>query len=424
MYDIKWLKENTNIFDAAMKKRGITSISKQVVKLYDEYIDFLSKLQNLQNERNILSKNIGLKKSKGEDASKEMQSVSEIKSSISSFQEKSDSIHNKITKMLETIPNMPSEDTPIGTDENSNQLIKEYGKIKNFTFEPNQHDVLGFNLGMMDFNKAAEISGSRFVILKDKLALLERALSNFMLNIHTQEHGYIEVNPPTLVKDNALYGTGQLPKFSEDLFQTSSGHWLIPTSEVPLTNMVCNEIIDKESLPLRYTSLTSCFRSEAGSAGQDTKGMIRLHEFKKVELVSIVEPSESVKEHERMLNCAEEILIKLELPYRIVILCSGDLGFSATKTYDIEVWLPSQNKYREISSISNCNDFQAKRMKARYRSSEKNIESLHTLNGSGVAVGRALLAILENYQNEDGSINIPKVLQPYMNGLNKININE
>jgi len=424
MYDIKWLKENTNIFDAAMKKRGITSISKQVVKLYDEYVDFLTKLQNLQNERNILSKNIGFKKSKGEDASKDMQSVSEIKSSITSFQEKSDSIHNKITKILETIPNMPSEDTPIGADENSNQLIKEYGNIKNFTFEPVQHDILGFNLGMMDFNKAAEISGSRFVILKDKLALLERALSNFMLNIHTQEHGYIEVNPPTLVKDNALYGTGQLPKFSEDLFQTSSGHWLIPTSEVPLTNIVCNEIIDKESLPLRYTSLTSCFRSEAGSAGQDTKGMIRLHEFKKVELVSIVEPSDSVKEHERMLNCAEEILIKLELPYRTVILCSGDLGFSATKTYDIEVWLPSQNKYREISSISNCNDFQAKRMKARYRSSEKNIESLHTLNGSGVAVGRALLAILENYQNEDGSINIPKVLQPYMNGLDKINIHE
>ena len=276
----------------------------------------------------------------------------------------------------------------------------------------------------MDFNKAAEISGSRFVILKDKLALLERALSNFMLNIHTQEHGYMEVNPPTLVRDNALYGTGQLPKFSEDLFQTSSGHWLIPTSEVPLTNIVCNEIIDQESLPLRFTSLTSCFRSEAGSAGQDTKGMIRLHEFKKVELVSIVEPSDSVKEHERMLNCAEEILTKLELPYRTVILCSGDLGFSATKTYDIEVWLPSQNKYREISSISNCNDFQAKRMKAGYRSSEKNIESLHTLNGSGVAVGRALLAILENYQNEDGSINVPKVLQPYMNGLNKININE
>jgi len=424
MYDIKWLKENTDIFDAAMKKRGITSISKQVVKLYDEYVDLITKLQNLQNERNILSKNIGLKKSKGEDATKDMQSVSEIKSSIISLQEESNSIHNKITKSLETIPNMPSEDTPIGADENSNQLIKEYGKIKNFSFEPAQHDILGFNLGMMDFNKAAEISGSRFVILKDKLALLERALSNFMLNIHTQEHGYIEVNPPTLVKDNALYGTGQLPKFSEDLFQTSSGHWLIPTSEVPLTNIVCNEIIDKESLPLRFTSLTSCFRSEAGSAGQDTKGMIRLHEFKKVELVSIVEPSESVKEHERMLNCAEEILIKLELPYRTVILCSGDLGFSATKTYDIEVWLPSQNKYREISSISNCNDFQAKRMKARYRSSEKNIESLHTLNGSGVAVGRALLAILENYQNEDGSINVPKVLQPYMNGLNKININE
>lgn len=423
MHDIKWIKDNINIFDKAMEKRGIASISKSVVKLYDEYVDLIAKLQNFQNERNTLSKNIGIKKSKGEDASDEIKGVSDIKLSISTYQEQSNSLQNKIQKMLEVVPNLPSEDTPVGKNENDNIVIKEFGEIPNFNFKPSAHDVLGFNLDMMDFNKAAEMSGSRFVILKDKLALLERALSNFMLNTHTQNHNYIEVNPPTLVRDNALYGTGQLPKFDEDLFQASTGHWLIPTSEVPLTNIVANEIVDKGDLPLRYTALTSCFRSEAGSAGQDTKGMIRLHEFKKVELVSIVEASESNKEHDRMLACAEDILIKLKLPYRTVILCTGDLGFSASKTYDIEVWLPSQNKYREISSVSNCKDFQARRMKARVRNDKNNIESLHTLNGSGVAVGRALLAILENYQNEDGSVNIPEVLQPYMNGLTKININ-
>lgn len=423
MHDIKWIKDNINIFDKAMEKKGIASISKSVVKLYDEYVDLIAKLQNFQNERNTLSKTIGIKKSKGEDASDEIKGVSDIKLSISTYQEQSNSLQNKIQKMLEVVPNLPSEDTPVGKNENDNIVIKEFGEIPNFNFKPSAHDVIGFNLDMMDFNKAAEMSGSRFVILKDKLALLERALSNFMLNTHTQNHNYIEVNPPTLVRDNALYGTGQLPKFDEDLFQASTGHWLIPTSEVPLTNIVANEILHKDDLPLRYTALTSCFRSEAGSAGQDTKGMIRLHEFKKVELVSIVEASESNKEHDRMLACAEDILIKLKLPYRTVILCTGDLGFSASKTYDIEVWLPSQNKYREISSVSNCKDFQARRMKARVRNDKNNIESLHTLNGSGVAVGRALLAILENYQNEDGSVNIPEVLQPYMNGLTKININ-
>ena len=423
MYDIKWIKNNIEKFDIAMEQRGILSNSKKVVMLYDKYVDLLAKLQNLQNERNSLSKSIGLKKSKGEDASKEIKEVSDLKASISSYQEESGSIQNNIKKILEILPNIPSEDTPVGADEKNNKVIKEHGEIPSFNFKPLSHDILGFNLGMMDFNKAAEISGSRFVILKDKLAFLERALSNFMLNMHTQNHNYIEVNPPSLVRDTALYGTGQLPKFDEDLFQTSTGHWLIPTSEVPLTNIVANEIVNKNDLPLRYTALTSCFRAEAGSAGQDTKGMIRLHEFKKVELVSIVEPDESNNEHDRMLKCAEEILIQLELPFRTVILCTGDLGFSASKTYDIEVWLPSQNTYREISSVSNCKSFQAKRMKARFRNSDKTIESLHTLNGSGVAVGRALLAILENNQNKDGSINIPKVLQPYMNGLTKININ-
>ena len=424
MYDIKWIKDNVDVFDKAMLKRGLDSPSNKAIELYDRYVIILSDLQKLQNERNNLSKNIGIKKSSGEDASKEMKDVSDLKIVIASLQEDSNSIQDDIKKILEVIPNMPSDDTPEGKDEVSNKVIKVHGAIREFSFSPLPHDKLGFNLGMMDFDKASEMSGARFVILKDKLALLERALSNFMLNIHTQQNGYTEISPPSLVRDTALFGTGQLPKFSEDLFQTSSGHWLIPTSEVPLTNIAANEIINKDLLPLRFTSLTSCFRSEAGSAGQDTKGMIRLHEFKKVELVSIVKPNDSYDEHERMLQCAEEVLKQLELPYRVVVLCTGDLGFSAAKTYDIEVWLPSQNKYREISSCSNCNTFQAKRMKARMRSSEKNIESVHTLNGSGVAVGRALLAILENYQNKDGSIDVPLVLKPYMNGIDKININE
>jgi seryl-tRNA synthetase len=424
MYDIRWIKDNVDVFDRAMEKRGVPSVSSEAINLYKKHVDLISELQSLQEKRNSLSKNIGIKKSNGDDVLDDMKTVTELKLSIATLQEDCNSIKNKIEKLLEIVPNIPSEDTPEGLDENNNEVIKENGIIPKFSFAPIPHDILGLNLGMMDFEKASEMSGARFVILKDKLALLERALSNFMLNIHTHKHGYTEISPPSLVRDNALYGTGQLPKFHEDLFQTSSGHWLIPTSEVPLTNIVANEIINKDSLPLRYTSLTSCFRSEAGSAGQDTKGMIRLHEFKKVELISIVKPSNSAEEHERMLLCAEEILKQLQLPYRVVILCTGDLGFSAAKTYDIEVWLPSQNQYREISSCSNCNAFQSKRMKARMRNSEKDIELVHTLNGSGVAVGRALLAILENYQNEDGSIDIPSVLQPFMNGLDKISINE
>ena len=382
MYDFKWIKENRLEFEEGLNKRGTKIDSNLIIELYDKYVKNISNLQDLQNSRNKASKNIGIKKASGQDASKEINEVSKLKIEISKLQDETDVQFHNIKSMVEVIPNVPFADVPIGDNEKFNQVIKSYGKKRNFSFTPKSHDELGINLNMMDFEKAADISGSRFVILKNKLARLERALSAFMLDIHTEKHKYIEVNPPSLVRDNSLYGTGQLPKFSDYLFKTYSDHWLIPTAEVPLTNLVSNTINDYKIFPLRYTALTNCYRSEAGSAGKDTKGMIRLHEFKKVELVSIVEPSESVQEHERMLNCAEEILIKLELPYRIVILCSGDLGFSATKTYDIEVWLPSQNKYREISSISNCNNFQAKRMKARYRSSEKNIESLHTLNGS------------------------------------------
>ena len=424
MHDIKWIKENIEIFDVAMERRGMASVSLEVINLYQSYVISLSRLQTLQNKRNNLSKIIGLKKSKGENATLEIKQVANLKLEIINIQEDSNSINIKITSILEVIPNIPSVDTPDGLDEDSNKEIKNFGSKPIFTFKPLSHDIIGSKLNMMDFEKASDMSGSRFVILKDKLALLERALSAFMLNIHTQKHNYIEVSPPSLVRENALYGTGQLPKFSEDLFKTNSGHWLIPTAEVPLTNIIADEIIPSQSLPIRYTALTSCFRSEAGSAGRDTKGMIRLHEFKKVELVSIVKEEDSINEHERMLLCAEEILKQLELPYRVMLLCCGDLGFSASKTYDIEVWLPSQNEYREISSCSNCIGFQSKRMNARMRSLNKDIKPVHTLNGSGVAVGRALLAILENYQNEDGSVNIPIALKPYMNNLDKISINE
>ena len=424
MHDIKWIKENIVLFDTAMKRRSIPSVSIEVTKLYESYVALLLQLQILQNERNNSSKIIGIKKAKGEDTKLEMEQVAKLKLDIISLQEKSNSVSLKIKQFLEVIPNIPSEDTPDGVNEESNKEIKVFGNKPVFPFKPLSHDVIGYKLNMMDFDKAADMSGARFVILKDKLALLERALCSFMLNIHTQKHKYIEISPPSLVRDKALFGTGQLPKFSKDLFKTNSDHWLIPTAEVPLTNIVADEIIPSVSLPIRYTALTTCFRSEAGSAGQDTKGMIRLHEFKKVELVSIVKAEDSVAEHERMLSCAEEILKQLELPYRVVILCCGDLGFSASKTYDIEVWLPSQNQYREISSCSNCLSFQSRRMNARMRSLSNDIEPVHTLNGSGVAVGRALLAILENYQNKDGSVNIPVALKPYMNGLDKIALNE
>ena len=420
MYDFKWIKENRLEFEEGLNKRGTKIDSNLIIELYDKYVKNISNLQDLQNSRNKASKNIGIKKASGQDASKEINEVSKLKIEISKLQDETDVQFHNIKSMVEVIPNVPFADVPIGDNEKYNQVIKSYGKKRNFSFTPKSHDELGINLNMMDFEKAADISGSRFVILKNKLARLERALSAFMLDIHTEKHKYIEVNPPSLVKDNSLYGTGQLPKFSDDLFKTSSDHWLIPTAEVPLTNLVSNTINDYKIFPLRYTALTNCYRSEAGSAGKDTKGMIRLHEFKKVELVSISIPEESENEHERMLLCAEEILKQLDLPYQVVNLCTGDLGFSSAKTYDIEVWIPSQNVFREISSCSNCKDFQARRMNARFRDENNVIRTLHTLNGSGVAVGRALLALLENYQEQDGSIVIPDVLVPYMNGLKKI----
>ena len=326
---------------------------------------------------------------------------------------------------LAELPNLPLDDVPDGADEDDNIEVRRWGEPKSFSFAPKEHFEIGEGLGMMDFETAAKMSGSRFCILSGALARLERSLGAFMLDLHTGEHGYTEVNPPALVRDDAAFGTGQLPKFEEDLFKTENGYWLIPTAEVPLTNMVAGEILEEEDLPFRFSAMTSCFRSEAGAAGRDTRGMIRQHQFSKVEMVSIVHPDGSDAELERMTNCAEEVLKRLELPYRTVVLCTGDMGFSARKTYDIEVWLPGQNegqgRYREISSCSMCGDFQARRMKSRFRPKEgKGTRFLHTLNGSGVAVGRALIAILENYQQDDGSVAVPEVLKPYMGGLSVI----
>jgi seryl-tRNA synthetase len=315
------------------------------------------------------------------------------------------------------LPNLPAGEVPDGVDENDNVELRRAGALRNFSFEPRDHVSLGEGLGEMDFATAAKISGARFVLLKNGLARLERAIGQFMLDIQTEEHGYTEVNPPLLVRDKALYGTGQLPNLAADQFRTTDGYWMIPTAEVPLTNLVADSIVEERDLPMRFTACTPCFRSEAGAAGKDTRGMIRVHQFMKVEMVSITTPEQSEAEHERMTGCAEAILKRLEIPHRTIILCTGDMGFSSRKTYDIEVWLPAQNRYREISSCSNCGDFQARRMGARYRPKEgKGTRFVHTLNGSGLAVGRTLVAILENYQNEDGSITIPDGLRPYMGG--------
>ncbi|MEM8653006.1 MAG: serine--tRNA ligase, partial [Pseudomonadota bacterium] len=347
--------------------------------------------------------------------------VSDIKQFLSSGEDEERNITTILRDQLSAIPNMPLDDVPVGKDEGDNQLYREFGDIPSFGFEPKEHYELGEALGQMDFEGAAALSGSRFVVLKRDLARLERALGQFMLNMHTRENGYDEVSPPLLVRDQAVFGTGQLPKFADDLFKTTDGRWLIPTAEVPLTNLAADQIVEVTQLPMRFTALTPCFRSEAGSAGRDTRGMLRQHQFSKCELVSITKPEDSLVELERMIDCAEKVLKELELPFRTMTLCTGDMGFSARKTYDIEVWLPGQNSYREISSCSVCGDFQARRMNARYRTGEgKAIDFVHTLNGSGIATGRALIAVMENYQNEDGSISVPQALHPYMDGVTKI----
>lgn len=423
MHDIRWIRENTATFDAAMKARFADYRAADLIALDDERRTHVTKLQEAQERRNSASKEIGKAKASGDEAAAQaaIAAVSELKAFVQSGEDVERKLTAALTDRLAEIPNIPLEDVPIGPGEEENVLLREVGEKPRTNFEPKEHFELGEALGMMDFSIAGKISGSRFVVLRAQIARLERALGQFMLDLHTQEHGYQEIMPPLLVKDDAVYGTSQLPKFKEDLFHTDDGFWLIPTAEVPLTNLVRESILDGDQLPLRFSALTPCFRSEAGSAGRDTRGMLRQHQFSKVEMVSVTKPEESLAEMERMLGCAEAVLQKLGLAYRVMTLSSGDMGFGARKTYDIEVWLPGQNTYREISSCSVCGEFQARRMSARYRmEDDKSLGFVHTLNGSGVATGRALIAIMENFQREDGGIDIPDILKPYMAGISHI----
>ncbi|MDJ0514073.1 MAG: serine--tRNA ligase [Methyloceanibacter sp.] len=483
MLDVKWIRENPDAFVAGLEKRGFepapAEVLNQILTLDSQRRETIQQLQDLQARRNAASKEIGkAKKEKNEaEATRLMDEVAGIKETIQQGEEDERAQDQALRDLLAGIPNMPADDVPVGADEDANVELRKVGDLPSFDFEPKQHFEIGEALGLMDFETAAKLSGARFVVLKGALARLERALSQFMLDLHTSEHGYMEVNPPLLVRDDTMFGTAQLPKFEEDQFATRGAvgfddwqkffdftenderyvvpgepklkpdgtverqhdytaegvrlavkfrdainrYWLIPTAEVPLTNLAREQIQDVASLPMRVTAGTACFRAEAGAAGRDTRGMIRQHQFTKVELVSITTPEQSTEEHERMTQCAETVLQKLGLPYRVVVLSTGDMGFSAQKTYDIEVWLPGQDTYREISSCSVCGDFQARRMGARYRpTDEKTPRFVHTLNGSGVAVGRALIAVLENYQEADGGVRVPEVLQPYMGGLTKI----
>jgi seryl-tRNA synthetase len=486
MLDLKWIRENPKDFDAGLARRGLPPMSAEVLKRDEERRANTKALQDMQARRNAASKEIGKAKGKGGDPAKAealMAEVAGLKDKIAAGEQCERELDEQIKMLLAGIPNLLASDVPDGKDETENVELRRWGAPRDFAkdgFEPKQHFEIGEALGLMDFEMAARISGARFTVLKGGLARLERALGQFMLDVQTGEHGYTEVNPPLLIKDEAAFGTAQLPKFEEDLFKTqtfsseqlmqeiaervlapavdealnsdvrlksakgardrvlrgarellsnalsgvfekAARRWLIPTSEVPLTNLVRESILAEADLPYRFTALTPCFRAEAGAAGKDTRGMIRQHQFYKVEIVSITTRDQSPAEHERMTNCAEEILKRLGLPYRVVVLCSGDTGFASRKTHDVEVWLPGQNAYREISSCSNCGDFQARRMQARYRPKDaKDVQFVHTLNGSGLAVGRALIAVMENYQEEDGGIRVPDALLPYMGGLHRI----
>ena len=422
MYDIKWIREHPDAFDRGLKRRGLEPLSKKLVALDEKRRAAITKFEQAQARRNAASKDIGdAKKAKDEaKASKLMAEVAELKTALPALEEEQTTLAAELDKELAQIPNTPLDDVPDGADAGGNVEHHMVGKKRDYAFKPRQHFELGEALGMMDFELAAKLSGARFVVLQKGLARMERALGQFMLDVHTgKEHGYTEINPPILVRDDVMFGTAQLPKFADDQFRTTNDYWLIPTAEVPLTNLVRESIIEEAQLPMRLTACTPCFRAEAGAAGKDTRGMIRQHQFTKVELVSITTPEKSREEHDRMLACAEEVLKKLELHYRVVTLCTGDMGFAAQKTYDIEVWLPGQNAYREISSCSVCGEFQARRMNARYRSKD-GVRHVHTLNGSGVAVGRALIAVMETYQQENGSIAVPSVLAPYMGGITRI----
>jgi seryl-tRNA synthetase len=423
VFDIKWIRDNAEAFDAGLKSRGLEPLSPKLIELDEARRRHLAKLQDAQSRRNAVSKEIGKAKAAKDEAlaTKLMAEVAELKEVIQQGEEEERALTKAVDDALSVIPNLPREDVPLGKDETGNVEVRRVGTPRAFDFKPKQHFEIGEALGLMDFETAGKVSGARFVFLKGALSRLDRAIGSFMLDLHTTTFGYTETNPPLLVRDDAAYGTGNLPKFAEDLFQTTNGYWLIPTAEISLTNVVRDQILDEAQLPIRMTAWTPCFRSEAGAAGRDTRGMIRQHQFSKVELVSITTPEESLAEHERMTNCAEEVLKRLGLPYRTMLLCTGDMGFASRKTYDLEVWLPGQDAYREISSCSVCGDFQARRMGARYRAKgSKDVRFVHTLNGSGLAVGRTLVAVLENYQQADGSVTIPEALQPYMGGATKI----
>jgi len=436
MFDIKWIRANAEAFDTAMERRGAPYRAQPLIDLDEQRRAVISRLNEAQEKRNAASKLIGQAKAQKDEAKAQalMAEVADLKDFIQKGEAEERQAEAALKAALEIIPNLPLADVPVGPDESAN--VEYFGPNGSpelaararppkpeFTYKPKEHYELGEAMGTMDFEVAAKLSGSRFVVLKSHLARLERALGQFMLDMHANEHGYTEVQPPLLVRDEVLYGTGQLPKFAEDLFFAGEGEGrraLIPTAEVPLTNLVRDSILSEDKLPLRLTALTPCFRSEAGSAGRDTRGMLRQHQFNKVELVSVTTPETSTGEHERMLDCAEKVLSRLGLHYRVMTLSTGDMGFGAQKTYDIEVWLPGQDTYREISSVSVCGDFQARRMEARYRAADGKPRYVHTLNGSGTAVGRALIAVMENYQQEDGSVVIPEALRPYMGGLTAI----
>ncbi|MCC8934297.1 MULTISPECIES: serine--tRNA ligase [Rhizobiaceae] len=423
MLDIKWIRENPEALDAALAKRSAEPLSASLIALDQKRRAVAQAMQDMQSRRNSASKEIGaaMAQKNMELAEKLKAEVASLKDTLPAAEEEERQLTAELTDALSRIPNIPHDDVPVGKDEHDNVVARVVGEKPMWNHKAFEHYEIGENLGYMDFERAAKLSGARFTVLTSQLARLERALGQFMLDLHTSEHGYTEVSSPLMVRDDAMYGTGQLPKFAEDLFRTTDGRWLIPTAEVTLTNLVAGEILDQEKLPLRFTALTPSFRSEAGSAGRDTRGMLRQHQFWKCELVSITDAESSMAEHERMTACAEEVLKRLGLHFRTMTLCTGDMGFGARKTYDLEVWLPGQNAYREISSCSVCGDFQGRRMNARYRNKDgKGTTFVHTLNGSGTAVGRCLIAVMENYLNEDGSITVPDVLLPYMGGIKKI----
>ncbi|UZK66556.1 serine--tRNA ligase [Sphingomonas sp. M1-B02] len=420
MHDIRFIREDPQAFDQGLARRGVEPQSSELLALDERRRSLLTELQAGQARRNEASKAIGAAKARRDDPTVLMAEVAALKERLPALEVEEKAVGVMLNDALAALPNLPLADVPQGADEDDNELVHERGTVPAFAFTPREHDVLGPALGL-DFETGALLAGSRFTFLRGHAARLHRALGQFMLDTLTREHGFEEAVVPLMVRDEVMFGTGQLPKFAEDSFRTTDGRWLIPTSEVSLTNAVREQILPEEALPLRFTALTPCFRSEAGSAGRDTRGYIRQHQFEKVEMVSITTPEHSEAEHERMTACAEDILTRLGLAFRRMKLCTGDMGFSAARTYDLEVWLPGQARYREISSVSTCTDFQARRMNTRFRpEGEKATRFVHTLNGSGLAVGRTLVAVIENYQQEDGSVAVPQVLQPYLGGLSRL----